>query len=439
MGVLESDPAVVPERLRETDQWVAWREQDRDDKLTKVPVNVETGLFASVNDPDSWATFEAVREYAERGSASGIGFVFTDEDPFVGVDLDDCRDPQTDTTDDWATDVIEQLDSYTERSPSGTGYHVLCRGQLPGDTRRKGDLEIYEDARFFTVTGFHVATSPSAVRERGDALAAVHAEYLQDDVATSEGDADADSDGTVADSETGSMFEGGDSTEPANDLEDEQVLERARDAANGEKFDRLYRGVTSGYESHSEADFALCALLAFWTGGDHAQMDRLVRESGLYREKWDDRHYSDGATYGERTIERAVRGTDEFYSSSGASPRDEPAVAERDGTESEGADESSDSVVQEPVIDEPRGVARTVGECSAVDSDGGDEAAVSESLDAADVEAAQKRIVELERENHRLNERVRHLERAVERAEQRGRAESDAESVLGRVFGRLGL
>ena len=58
---------------------------------------------------------------------------------------------------------------------------------------------------------------------------------------------------------------------------------------------------------------ALAAILAFWSGGDEAQIDRLFRDSGLYRQKWDDVHFADGSTYGEKTVERAVQGTDEFY------------------------------------------------------------------------------------------------------------------------------
>jgi len=76
----------------------------------------------------------------------------------------------------------------------------------------------------------------------------------------------------------------------------------------------LYRGSTAGYPSQSEADMALCSLLAFWTGGDATQMDRLFRNSGLMRPKWDEVHFSDGATYGERTVERAIAGSEEFYS-----------------------------------------------------------------------------------------------------------------------------
>ena len=70
----------------------------------------------------------------------------------------------------------------------------------------------------------------------------------------------------------------------------------------GEKFRRLWEGDTSGYESHSEADAALCSILSYWTKGDTAQIDRLFRRSGLMRTKWDEAHSSDKSTYGQMTI-----------------------------------------------------------------------------------------------------------------------------------------
>jgi len=91
------------------------------------------------------------------------------------------------------------------------------------------------------------------------------------------------------------------------------LIEKARNASNGEKFERLWNGNTVGYDSQSEADMALCCLLAFWTGGDQTQMEHLFRQSGLLREKWDEVHYADGSTYGEKTIERAIAITSEFY------------------------------------------------------------------------------------------------------------------------------
>jgi putative DNA primase/helicase len=296
----------IPETLRERDQWVCWREEERDGKSTKIPVTPGGGGFASSTESETWASFETALDYTETAHADGVGFVFTDDDPIVGVDLDDCRDPETGDVDDAALDIIERLDSYTEVSPSGTGYHVLIRGELPDGRNRRGSIELYDTARFFTVTGDHVERTPTCVARRQDALRAIHREYVQE----TERD-------TAAESEQrGSADDESPTTGAAGvdvDLEDEDLLEKARNASNGEKFERLWNGNTAGYDSQSEADMALCCLLAFWTGGDRTQMDHLFRQSGLLREKWDEVHYADGSTYGEKTIERAIATTSEFY------------------------------------------------------------------------------------------------------------------------------
>jgi len=140
-------------------------------------------------------------------------------------------------------------------SPSGTGYHVLITGALPEGRNRRGSVELYDTARFFTVTGDHVERTPTRVARRQDALTAIHHEYVQD----TERDTAPESkhhDGADARSPT---------TDAADvDLEDEGLLEKARNASNGEKFERLWNGNTVGYDSQSEADMALCCLLAFW-------------------------------------------------------------------------------------------------------------------------------------------------------------------------------
>jgi len=168
-----------PETLREREQWVCWREETRDGKPTKVPVTPGTGGFASSTDPRRGMPSRQL-EYTETEHADGVGFVFTDDDPIVGVDLDDCRDPETGDVDDAAQDIIKRLDSYTEVSPSGTGYHVLIRGELPEGRNRRGSVELYDTARFFTVTGDHVERTPTRVARRQDALVAIHREYVQD-------------------------------------------------------------------------------------------------------------------------------------------------------------------------------------------------------------------------------------------------------------------
>lgn len=145
-----------------------------------MPVTPETGAFASATDPDTWDSFETAIRHTRTKNADGVGFVFTDDDPIVGVDLDDCRDPVTGEIDDTALDIIDRLDSYTEISPSGTGYHVLITGELLDGRNRRGSIELYDTARFFTVTGDHVEETPTHVARRQDALVAIHREDVQD-------------------------------------------------------------------------------------------------------------------------------------------------------------------------------------------------------------------------------------------------------------------
>ncbi|UTF55630.1 hypothetical protein NGM29_19720 (plasmid) [Natronosalvus rutilus] len=159
---------------------------------------------------------------------------------------------------------------------------------------------MYDQSRFFTVTAEHVRGTPTVINERQDALEAIHEEF----VAEADDDEDAVVDINQSEDTPQKQVLG---------LEDSALLEKGRSAGNGEKFDQLWRGNTSGYDSQSEADMALCCMLAFWTGGNRVQMDRLFRQSGLIRGKWDDVHHADGSTYGEKTLERAIAVTDDFY------------------------------------------------------------------------------------------------------------------------------
>lgn len=320
------DVEVLPDSLCKRAQWLCWKEEERDGKPTKIPVTPGAGAFASSTDPETWTDFETAVEYATSDEADGLGFVFTDDDPFVGIDLDDCRDPETGSVDDDAREIVNQLDSYTEVSPSGTGFHILIEGELPEGRNRKGSVEMYDSARFFTMTGNRVDVKPQTVEERQGTLAEVHREYVQEP-SMAGGAASAETNGT--------------STTPAADVDltDEELIEKAQNAANGEKFERLWRGDISSYESQSEADMALCSILAFWTGGDAMWMDQLFRQSGLIRLKWDEQHFANGDTYGERTAERAINGVSDFY---------EPAGNDEQGESSEQASitQSSDGPVE---------------------------------------------------------------------------------------------
>lgn len=150
--------AAIPQELRDLDQWVGWRGEWRVDasgkrKWTKIPTIAGTDANASSTNPETWCSFEAALDAYEAGVGSGLGFVFTANDSFVGVDLDHARDKDTGMVAVWAQDIIDNMDSYTEVSPSGTGVHIIVRGTLPNGRRRKDDVEMYSTGRFFCMTG----------------------------------------------------------------------------------------------------------------------------------------------------------------------------------------------------------------------------------------------------------------------------------------------
>jgi putative DNA primase/helicase len=146
----------IPEELKARPQWVVWRAVG--EKPDKVPCSARTGRNASSTDLMTWSTFEEALEAYDQGEYAGLGFVFCSGDPYAGVDLDDCVD-EDDEIAPWALEIVRYFDSYTELSATGTGLHIIVRGDVPN--RRKGGVEVYSSKRFFTVTG-HV------IEVRGD-------------------------------------------------------------------------------------------------------------------------------------------------------------------------------------------------------------------------------------------------------------------------------
>jgi putative DNA primase/helicase len=141
----------IPEELRVRPQWVVWKAVG--DKPDKVPYSPRTGRRASSTDLLTWGTFEEALQAYENGEYAGVGFVFSTADPYTGIDLDDCVDEDGGIA-LWALEIVRYFDSYTELSATGTGLHIIVRGNVPN--RRKGSVEVYSSRRFFAVTG-HVA------------------------------------------------------------------------------------------------------------------------------------------------------------------------------------------------------------------------------------------------------------------------------------------
>ncbi|TMT85814.1 hypothetical protein E2L06_04090 [Haloterrigena sp. H1] len=312
--------------LKQRQNWICWKFEERDGDTTKTPIKPYSDWndhqYASSTDPDTWRDYETARDYHKNsGNTDGIGFVFDADDVIVGIDLDDCHDPETGETAAWAQDIINDLNDIPwEYSPSGTGFHGYAIGFLPGDKTRsgidgeEGHIEMYEEGRFFTVTFDHVDGTGMDVKPANDRIKQVYNEHIAED------DPEPTSESKTTETDA----------QPV-DLEDDDIIEKAKNAKNGQDFDALWNGNFSGYESQSEADMALCNHLAFWTGKDASRMDDLFRRSGLIRDKWDEDRGD--KTYGERTISNAIANCSEVYE-----PPEEPEeghlyspIREKDG------------------------------------------------------------------------------------------------------------
>ena len=148
--ILQVKPENIPDELKVRPQWVVWKAVG--EKPDKVPYSIRTRRKASSTDLMTWSTFEEALRAYESDGYDGVGFVFSSGDPYVGVDLDDCVDPETGEVALWALQISEGLNSYTELSPSGKGLHIILRGKVPRPLK-KDQIEMYCTERFFTVTG----------------------------------------------------------------------------------------------------------------------------------------------------------------------------------------------------------------------------------------------------------------------------------------------
>jgi putative DNA primase/helicase len=169
--------------LQRWPHWVIWRDEERDGKPTKVPYQARyPERRASSTDPATWATHMAAKSALAQGKGDGLGYVFAEDDEYAGVDLDHCVvDGKVAFG---ARAIVDRLASYTELSPSGTGLHIIVRAGLNGGRNRTkttswgGDFETYDRGRFFTITGEHLAGTPTTIESRQEELDAIRAELF---------------------------------------------------------------------------------------------------------------------------------------------------------------------------------------------------------------------------------------------------------------------
>ena len=156
----------IPDELKNVSNWVLWKLEERDGKNTKIPYQTN-GKRADSTNPDTWNKYDFTESFFSRrgGKFSGMGFVFSEDTGIIGVDWDKVRTADTGEWDKEALEEIISLGSYAELSQSGTGAHVLLKGTIPGERRRKGNIEMYSKERFFVVTGQHIEGTPTEIKK----------------------------------------------------------------------------------------------------------------------------------------------------------------------------------------------------------------------------------------------------------------------------------
>lgn len=286
---MRTNERFFPETMTRLPIWVLWRLEERNGKKTKVPYQIG-GQRASATDPATWTSHRAaVDEWIfEAHRYQGIGAVMSKRNRLVFIDIDHCILPDG-SFDDRAADILEgfmddagNLITFCEFSQSGTGLHIVTIGEIPRcfNNRKKG-AEMYDTDRFIAMTGDALAACEPA--ECPDGIRYVFDKYKTASAASAVPPVRIDQ---------------------ATRRSDDWIVEHAS-AREGSKFSALYSGDISGYESRSEADIALCCLLAFWTNNDPEAIDRLFRKSGLYRAKWERENYR------RPTIEKAISHNDD--------------------------------------------------------------------------------------------------------------------------------
>ena len=262
--------------------FILWRaEEGEDGRIEKKPISPKTGQYCDVTDEAHHKTLKECEYIHTQGKykSSGIGVVFTGEG-YYGIDLDHVYEEGGNK--EIAEDFLRNFSTYSEYSPSKTGLHIYGFGYLPDGPRRKENIEFYDSGRFFTVTGDRINGAKMLLEP--DALKRMYKKYMQSEKPKKPRK----------------------ETHQGKPLKKEDLIYHISESSSGDSFQRLMSGDFGAYASQSEADAALCMILASWTNKDARKIDEIFRTSQLMRDKWDQKHSKDGRTYGQMTIDSAI-------------------------------------------------------------------------------------------------------------------------------------
>lgn len=269
----------IPAELRALPQWIVWRYVVRDPakKPTKEPVSAFTGYPADVTLRENLAPFDvALWAASTKPGINGIGFAFTPEDPYCGIDLDTYDPLLSDEDRDRHRKIAEAFTGYAELSPSGKGLHLIVKAEVP-EYRKRAGVEICSAGRYLTFTG-NVWRNGSIDPQQS------LTQTLWDE---------------LRDPEREQAYVLNRSLDAGQTKSDEEIYNIAINAKNGGLFKALWDGQwQAGYPSQSEADLALLDILAYYTQ-NRDQLKRMFRLSGLgKREKAQRDQYFDSPKYG---------------------------------------------------------------------------------------------------------------------------------------------
>ena len=300
---LRPDPLRIPAPLKERRQWVVWKYGLRDGTWTKVPYQTNGRDGAESDNPTTWAPFTEALAAFGRLAFDGIGYMFADDDPYFGVDIDKVRgNPDRES---WGLSIVERFETYAEWSVSESGFHIIGKGAMPGADRkgrndRKKGLEAYSRLRFFAFTGKPVAGSPGTIEERQDRLDWLLAHEF------------------TARQSSGEAVKLGQGTIDTLRDDDQARIEKMFRGSRGSELHELYNGGSKnvgpgGTPDTSGDDLSLMNALAFWLDKDPGRMASAFLSSGRDRPKLHERHSADGGTYLEMTIGEAIGGCSRSY------------------------------------------------------------------------------------------------------------------------------
>jgi len=248
----------IPDEMKNFNSWICWKlEEAEEGKATKIPYSPLSGSLASVNDPNTWVSYEEALSVVHY--YSGLGFVLSDNDPFTFIDLDEPKNHLSSEEKavimDRQIKIYNEFNSYSEISPSGQGLHIIVKGRVKAG-RKRSSVEVYSNLRFMTMTGNVYKEAP--IENRQELL-----NILWEQMGGG---------GAAA------LIYSGDEQERYSD---EQVINMALNARNGDLFNLLREGRwREKYQSQSEADYAYVDILAFYTQ-NRQQITRLFRNSAL--------------------------------------------------------------------------------------------------------------------------------------------------------------